>query len=77
VWVSKDRAAPFSRKHRRYWIPVTGGMVAIMLVNVIVGLVSYPKDVSDKHEKIHLNIPPPGTPQSAMTRDAGVPDAPH
>ena len=68
--VSKDRAAPFSRKHRRYWIPVTGGMIVIMLINVIVGLLSYPKDTGDKHEKIHLTIPPPGTP--APLRDAGV-----
>ena len=36
--VAKDRAAPFSKKHRRYWIPVTGGMILIGLVNVVVGL---------------------------------------
>jgi hypothetical protein len=39
--VSKDRAAPFSKKHRRYWIPVTGGMVAIGLINILIGLHSY------------------------------------
>jgi hypothetical protein len=39
--VAKDRAAPFSRKHRRYWIPVTGGMILIGLVNVAIGLCSY------------------------------------
>jgi hypothetical protein len=39
--VTKDRAAPFSRKHRRYWIPVTGGMVVIGLINVLLGLSSY------------------------------------
>ena len=37
----KDRAAPFSKKHRRYWIPVTGGMLLIGLVNVVIGLCSY------------------------------------
>jgi hypothetical protein len=44
--VTKDRAAPFSRKHRRYWIPVTGGMIVIGLINVLLGLSSYhaPKD---------------------------------
>ncbi|HEY3801565.1 MAG TPA: hypothetical protein VGL61_03125 [Kofleriaceae bacterium] len=39
--MSKDRAAPFSRKHRRYWIPVTGGMILIGLVNLGLGLASY------------------------------------
>ena len=39
--MAKDRAAPFSRKHRRYWIPVTGGMVAIGAINVALGLCSY------------------------------------
>ena len=42
--MSKDRAAPFSRKHRRYWLPVTGGMVAIGLLNIGIGLCSYPAD---------------------------------
>jgi hypothetical protein len=35
--VSKDRAAPFSKKHRRYWIPVTGGMLLIGAINVSLG----------------------------------------
>jgi hypothetical protein len=39
--VTKDRAAPFSRKHRRYWIPVTGGMILIGLINVLLGLTIY------------------------------------
>lgn len=39
--MTKDRAAPFSRKHRRYWIPVTGGMILIGLINVALGLSSY------------------------------------
>ena len=37
----KDRAAPFSKKHRRYWIPVTGGMLLIAAVNVTIGVCSY------------------------------------
>jgi hypothetical protein len=37
----KDRAAPFSKKHRRYWIPVTGGMLLIGVVNVALGMCSY------------------------------------
>ena len=39
--MSKDRAAPFSRKHRRYWIPVTGGMIVIGGINIALGLSSY------------------------------------
>ena len=39
--MAKDRAAPFSRKHRRYWIPVTGGMILIGIINLGVGLWLY------------------------------------
>jgi hypothetical protein len=60
--VSKDRAAPFSKKHRRYWIPVTGGMVVIGIINVLLGLQSYKA---------------PETPDRILTlaRDAGPADA--
>jgi hypothetical protein len=54
--VSKDRARPFSRKHRRYWIPVTGGMILIGVINVILGYCSYTKP-SDVHERILLDVP--------------------
>lgn len=33
----KDRAAPFSRKHRRYWLTTAGGMVVIMSINLGLG----------------------------------------
>ena len=39
--MSKDRAAPFSRKHRRYWLPVTGGMLLIGAINIALGVCSY------------------------------------
>lgn len=39
--VQKDRARPFSRKHRRTWIPVTGGMILIGLINLAVGSYLY------------------------------------
>jgi hypothetical protein len=39
--VSKDRAAPFSRKHRRYWLPVTGGMLLIGGINIALGVCTY------------------------------------
>jgi len=54
--VSKDRARPFSRKHRKYWIPVTGGMVLIGVINIIIGFCSYTRP-SDVHERILLNVP--------------------
>jgi hypothetical protein len=43
----KDRAAPFSKKHRRYWVPVLGGMILIGVVNLAIGAYLYthgPKD---------------------------------
>jgi hypothetical protein len=54
--VSKDRARPFSRKHRRYWIPVTGGMILIGFVNVALGYCSYSQP-SDVHERIIPDVP--------------------
>jgi hypothetical protein len=60
--VQKDRAAPFSKKHRRYWIPVTGGMIFIGLLNVFIGFCVYKKP-SDKHEQLQLNL---------IKRDAGL-----
>jgi hypothetical protein len=54
--VSKDRARPFSRKHRKYWIPVTGGMVLIGVINVIVGFCTYTRP-SDVHERIIPDVP--------------------
>jgi hypothetical protein len=64
--VTKDRAAPFSRKHRRYWIPVTGGMLLIGLINVLIGVCTY-SPPPEKHEQIH---------QDLIKRDAAV-DAPY
>jgi len=60
--LSKDRAAPFSKKHRRYWIPVLGGMVLIAGINVVVGFWVYQKP-SEQHEQIKLNL---------IKRDAAV-----
>ena len=60
----KDRAAPFSRKHRRYWIPVTGGMLLIGVINVVIGVCSYSNPPPP--QKIVLHLPSPDG-------DAGVP----
>lgn len=40
--MAKDRAAPFSKKHRRYWLPVLGMMVVIGGVNLFVGWCAWP-----------------------------------
>jgi len=61
--VSKDRAAPFSRKHRRYWIPVTGGMIVIGGINIALGLSSYKAPEDPQRMEI------------GFARDAGVIDA--
>jgi len=53
--VAKDRAAPFSRKHRRTWLTVTGGMIVIGAVNVAIGMCLYKGDTP--HERIELDIP--------------------
>jgi hypothetical protein len=42
--VAKDRAAPFSKKHRRYWLTITGGMILIGALNVAIGYCAYPGD---------------------------------
>ncbi len=39
--MSKDRARPFSPKHRKYWIPVTGGMLLIGAINIGIGYCTY------------------------------------
>ena len=54
--MSKDRAAPFSRKHRRYWIPVTGGMILIGIINIAIGYCTYSAP-SDIHERIIVDVP--------------------
>lgn len=64
--MAKDRAAPFSRKHRRYWLPVTGGMILIGAIDLTVGFCSY-EPPPPPPQKIELVIPPPSN-----ARDAGV-----
>jgi len=71
--VSKDRARPFSRKHRKYWLPVTGGMVLIGIINVIIGYCSYTRP-SDVHERIIPDVPNARGP-SGMSSTAVAPQA--
>lgn len=58
--MAKDRARPFSRKHRRYWIPVTGGMLLIGAVNLGLGLCAY-APTPPPPQPIQLTLPPAGT----------------
>ena len=56
--MSKDRARPFSRKHRRYWIPITGGMILIGVLNVAIGFCSYAPPPPEP-QRIELTLPAP------------------
>ena len=40
--MAKDRARPFSRKHRRYWLTVTGGMLVIGAIDLVLGYAFWP-----------------------------------
>lgn len=51
----KDRAAPFSKKHRRTWLPVTGGMLLIGVLNVSLGVCTYER--AGDPEPIRLDLP--------------------
>jgi hypothetical protein len=53
--VAKDRAAPFSKKHRRYWITVTGGMILIGAINVTIGVCTY--DEPPPPERLPVHVP--------------------
>ena len=59
--MAKDRARPFSKKHRRYWLPVTGGMLLICAINVGIGMCAY--DRGPEHtQRMDLVLPPPSPP---------------
>lgn len=62
----KDRASPFSRKHKRYWLPVTGGMVLIGVINLGIGIYLYsrrPRDAprGDALDEIAARLATPHT----------------
>ena len=71
--MAKDRAAPFSKKHRRYWIPVTGGMLLIGAINVGIGLCSYKE--APTPERIEVKIPGAPPPPPGALRAADLPAA--
>lgn len=63
--MAKDRARPFSRKHRKYWITVTGGMLFICGLNVAIGMCAY--EPPREPQRIIPKLPPPGTPAQPAT----------
>lgn len=72
--MAKDRAAPFSRKHRRYWIPVTGGMLLIGAINIALGFCSYEAPPSNP-QRIELKLPSRDAAADAAGT-LGLPDIP-
>jgi hypothetical protein len=76
--VAKDRARPFSRKHRRYWLTVTGGMVVIGLVDLILGYVFWPHrgDEDGPPQAIRYNVPQVGGEWAHLVDAGTAPDAP-
>jgi hypothetical protein len=67
----KDRSAPFSKKHRRYWLPVTGGMILIGLINIGLGYCSWPDTPFDRTPERII----PVLPISEFARPDAGPDA--
>ncbi len=63
--MAKDRARPFSRKHRRYWIPVLGGMVLIGLINLVIGFCSYKDAPTPERIEVHVPVRDAPVPQDA------------
>jgi hypothetical protein len=66
----KDRARPFSRKHFRYWMTAAGGMVIIMVINVLLGFWLLGREKPAMPTPKYHDIP-----ASTLPIDAGV-DAP-
>ncbi len=58
--MAKDRARPFSKKHRRYWLTVTGGMLLIGGINVAIGMCAYDKG-PDQVQRIDPVLPAPSS----------------
>ena len=76
--VAKDRSAPFSRKHRRYWIPVTGGMILIGIVNLALGYWMWPDTPLDRVPERIIPVVPKSPYEKPMVDagpDAATPDA--
>ena len=72
--MAKDRSRPFSRKHFRYWMTVTGGMLLIGGINVAAGWLMWPGEPPPT-QPIILDIPtrgPATPPDATLAPDAAV-----
>jgi hypothetical protein len=69
--MAKDRSRPFSRKHARYWLTAAGGMVVIMVINMVLGFTLFDSDRKTTTKPDYQPIPP----VPAWAYDAAV-DAP-
>jgi len=65
--VAKDRARPFSRKHKKYWIPVTGGMILIGIINVALGYCTYDPPAPPPEK---IQVTPDEDPAAKMAHEA-------
>ena len=61
----KDRSRPFSRKHFRYWMTAAGGMVIIMVINIVLGFWLFWRDPPPQPKPHYHPVP-------ASKLDAGV-----
>ena len=70
--MAKDRAKPFSKKHVRYWMTAAGGMVLIMVINLVLGFTLFDRDKKESRKPDYQPIPP----IPAWAYDAAVDAAP-
>lgn len=74
--MAKDRSAPFSLRHSRYFLPVTGGMLFIGGVNVAIGYWMQPTTPNPAdNQRIELVIPVSTYKFDAPPSDAVASDA--
>jgi hypothetical protein len=75
--VAKDRARPFSRKHRKYWLTITGGMVVIAVIDLALGFSFWPHrgDEDGPPQQIRYPVKQYNAGPVAHLVDAGAPTA--
>ena len=76
--MAKDRARPFSRKHRKYWLTITGGMIVIGAIDLILGFSFWPHRDGDDGppQAIRYHVKQYNAGPVAHLIDAGVDNAP-
>ena len=76
--MAKDRARPFSRKHRKYWLTVTGGMLLIGALDLLLGWMFWPHrgDEDGPPQQIRYDVQHVPYAPMATLDDARLADAP-